>query len=252
MLNCRWWGGCSFCGCKIYSNYNEHPPSTGDEKEIISYYFMKGCKYTTIVLFLRLHRNTEISIRTLKRWLQTYGLQRKICNITKDNLKQMFSREIEGSTAAKGYRALWSSLKVSYRVNIKRDAVMKLLIELDPNGSENWKAHRLRRRQYVSVGSNFCRDADGYGKYGLLIHGCVDGFSHNILWLKVSRTNNDPIVPAYFYIETVKKMGFCPQYLGTDCGTENGIIAGIQCLFLMSEDAHRYGSSISNQRIENW
>ena len=49
----------------------------------------------------------------------------------------MFSREIEGSTAAKGYRALWSSLKVSYRVNIKRDAVMKLLIELDPNGSEN-------------------------------------------------------------------------------------------------------------------
>ena len=98
---------------------------------------MKGCKYTTIVLFLRLHRNTEICIRTLKRWLQTYGLQRKNCNITKDNLKQMFSREIEGSTAAKGYRALWSSLKVSYRVNIKRDAVMKLLIELDPNGSKN-------------------------------------------------------------------------------------------------------------------
>ena len=35
---------CSFYGCKIYSNYNEHPPSTGDEKEIISYCFMKGYK----------------------------------------------------------------------------------------------------------------------------------------------------------------------------------------------------------------
>ena len=32
---------CSFCACKIYTNCNEHRPSTDDEKEII-YYFMKG------------------------------------------------------------------------------------------------------------------------------------------------------------------------------------------------------------------
>ena len=170
-------------------------------------------------------------------------------------LKTNNIERIECSAAAKGYGALWSSLKVSYRVVIKCDVVMILLKELDLNESENRKAHRLGRRQYVSVVPNFCSHADGYDKlkpYGLPVHGCVDGFSHKMLWLTVSRTNNDPIVPAYFYIETVKKMGFCPQYLQTDCGTENGIIAGIQCLFLMSEDAHRYGSSISNQRIENW
>ena len=70
---------------------------------------------------------------------------------------------------------------------------MKLVRELDPNGSGNQKTHRLRRRQYVSVGSNFCWHADGYDKlkpYGLLIHGCVDGYSRKILWLKVSRTNS--------------------------------------------------------------
>ena len=59
------------------------------------------------------------------------------------------------------------------------------------------------------------------------------------------------IAPAYVYISTVKKMGFCPQYPRTDCGTENGIIAGIQCFFPMPEDAHRYGTSSSNKRIEN-
>ena len=59
-------------------------------------------------------------------------------------------------------------------------------------------------------------------------------------------------MPAYLYIETVKKIGFCSQYVQTDCGTENRILAGIQCSFLMSQDAHRYGSSQSNQRIENW
>ena len=116
---------------------------------------------------------------------------------------------------------------MSYRVNIKWDVVMKLLRELDPNGSENRKTQRLRRRQYVSVGPNVCWHADGYDilkSYGLPINGCIDGFSRKILWLKVSRTNNDPIVPTYFYIETVKKMGFCTQYLRADCGTENRII----------------------------
>ena len=113
---------------------------------------------------------------------------------------------------------------MSYRVNIKRDVVMKLLRELDPNGSKNRKAHRLRRRQYVSVGPKFGWHADGYDKlkpYGWPIRGCVDGFSRKILWLKVSRTNNNPIVSACLHTETVKKMRFCPQYLRTDGGTEN-------------------------------
>ena len=130
-----------------------------------------------------------------------------------------------------------------------------MLRELDPDGTETRRARRLRRRQYVSVGLNFCWHADGYDKLkpdGFPIHGCVDGFSRKILWIKVSRTNSDPVVPAYLYIETVKKIGFCPQYVQTDCGTENGILAGIQCSFLMSQDAHRYRSSQSNQRIEKW
>ena len=40
--------------------------------------------------------------------------------------------------------------------------------------------------------------------------------------------------------------------LRTDSGTENGIIATMQCLLGNSMLAHRYGSSIANQRIENW
>ena len=191
----------------------------------------------------------------MKRQLQSFGLQRTAYNITEESLRQIISREIEGSASTKGYRALWSSLKVSYGINIQRDVVMKMLRELDPDGTETRRARRLRRRQYVSVGPNFCWHADGYDKlkpYGFPIHGCVDGFSRKLLWIKVSRTNSDPVVPAYLYIETVKKTGFCPQYVQTDCGTENVILAGIQCSFLMSQDARRYGSSPSNQRIENW
>ena len=78
---------------------------------------------------MRLHHNIEISIRTLKRRL------RKICSITEDSLKQIISREIEGSAATKGYRPLWSSIKVSYRVNIKRDVVNEIAQRTEPK----WK-----------------------------------------------------------------------------------------------------------------
>ena len=122
-------------------------------------------------------------------------------------MRQIISREIEGSASTKGYRALWSSLKASYKINIQHDIVMKMLRELDPGGMETRRERRLRRRQYVSVGPNYCWYADGYDKfkpYGFPIHGCVDGFSRKLFWIKVSQTNSDPVVPAYWYTETVK------------------------------------------------
>ena len=70
-------------------------------------------------------------------------------------MRQIISREIEGSASTKGYRALWSSLKVSYGINIQRDVVTKMLRELDPDETETRRARRLRRRQYVSVGLTF-------------------------------------------------------------------------------------------------
>ena len=40
--------------------------------------------------------------------------------------------------------------------------------------------------------------------------------------------------------------------LRTDCGTENVIMAAMQCEFRQDVGAHIYGSSPANQRIEGW
>ena len=40
--------------------------------------------------------------------------------------------------------------------------------------------------------------------------------------------------------------------LGTECGTENGVMAAMQCTFQQDAEAHKYGSSPVNQRIEGW
>ena len=64
---------------------------------------------------------------------------------------------------------------------------MKMLRQPDPDRTETRIARRLKRRQDVSVGLNFCWHADGYDKLkpdGFPIHGCVDGFSQKFYWLK--------------------------------------------------------------------
>ena len=110
------------------------------------------------------------------------------------------------------------------------------------------------RRIYICSGPNAVWHADGYDKlkpYGFPIHGCVDSFSRKVIWLKVCRSNNHPAIPAHFYLNALKSGQICPSLLKTDCGTQNGLMASIQALIHNDVDAHRYGKSQANQRIEN-
>ena len=107
----------------------------------------------------------------------------------------------------------------------------------------------------MSRGLNAVWQIGGYDKlkpHCLPVHGCVDGFSRRIAWLKVCRTNNDPVVPASFFLHTLRQCELRPVLVQSDCGTENDILVGIQCTLTGSENAHRYSSSHENQRVENW
>ena len=89
----------------------------------------------------------------------------------------------------RGYHGLWHSLKTNYGIVVQRNIVTNILKEIDPKGTNSRKARRLRQKKCVSEGTNSCWHADGYDKlkpYGFLIHGCIDGYSRQILWLKVT------------------------------------------------------------------
>lgn len=95
--------------------------------------------------------------------------------------------------------------------------------------------------------------------FGFPIHAGVDGYSRKILWLEVVRSNNLPNIPAQLYLNSVKELKGCPIIVRTDCGTENGMLAAMQCYFrsdgtdsFAGERAHQYGTSTRNQRIENF
>ena len=153
-----------------------------------------------------------------------------------------------------GYRSMWHSLELE-GFKVPRIVVQEMLRELDPVGTECRKAHRLQRRVYLNPGPNYAWHVDGYDKlkpFGFPVHGCIDGFSRRIMWLKVCYSNNSPTLPAKFYTDVVKELGGCPVEVVTDLGTENGLIAAGQCYFRDSADAHRYVPSPRNQRIESW
>ena len=152
-----------------------------------------------------------------------------------------------------GYRSIWHALRIS-GYQVPRRVVEQLMRELDPEGIEIRRSRRLRRRIYRVPGPNYCWHTDVYDKlkpYGFPIHGCIDGWSRKIIWLRVAQSNNNPLVPGQVYIESVAKYG-CPVKLRTDCGTENGVMAALQCEFRSSSDSHFFGTSPANQRIESW
>ena len=165
----------------------------------------------------------------------------------------------------KEFRSCWMGLNVwlaigqhtlrKEGIQVPRLVVQQKLKELDPEGCEMRKRKVLRRRHYNNPGPNYIWHVDGYDKlkpYGFPIHGAIDGWSRKIMWLKVARSNNLPEIPATFYLESVSENGGCPVKVRSDCGTENGIIAAMQCEFRNDVMTYSFGQSVANQRIEGW
>ena len=104
----------------------------------------------------------------------------------------MIRHQIEGPSSLFGYRAMWNKLQCCCPSRHGHG-----LQELDLQASILRKARKLLCRSLISRGPNAAWHVDGYDKlkpYGLPIHGCVDELSRRILWLKVCKSNNYPVI----------------------------------------------------------
>lgn len=229
---------------------------SGDPEEgsIISYYFSRGYTYEVITEFLAKFHGITMCVRTLKNRLRQLQLRRRMPSFDMDVVREQIRNELSGPGCQGGYRSMWHTLRLR-NIQVPRHIVAELMREMDPEGCEQRKSKSLKRRSYFSSGPNYTWHVDGYDKlkpYGFPIHGCIDGWSRKIMWLKVTKSNNHPDIIANFYLNCVAELGGCPVKLRTDCGTENGVMAAMQCTFQQDADAHKYGSSPANQRIEGW
>ena len=224
------------------------------EEEAIRDYFKKGFTYDEILALLDQYHGIRMSIATLKRRIKEYGLKRRNLQYDLNSVRDKIRSLLDGPDCMGGYRHIWHTLKLQ-GISVPRSVVEILLKELDPEGTEERRAHRLRRRVYRNNGPNDSWYCDGYDKlkpFGFPIHACVDGWSRKALWLYVTRSNNWPHNIATYYLEAVEQQGGCPQKLITDLGTENGLMASIHSFFRDDLNSHRYVPSPRNQRIEAW
>ena len=134
----------------------------------------------SILLLLEKNHDIKMSIRTLKRRLQNYGLKKKNPAVTEDQVQRIIESEINGPSSHCGYRSWWNKLRLSYNITYRRDDILQILKNVHPAAFKLQKAKKLIHRTYISSGSNACWHTDGYDKlkpFGFPIHGCMDGFS---------------------------------------------------------------------------
>ena len=106
-------------------------------------------------------------------------------------------------------------LCVDYGLVVSRETVRHVLKLLDPDGVERRSQHKLKWRAYSAKGPNFIWHLDGYDilkPFGLCIHGAIDGYSRQILWLEVGPLNNNPCT---LFLGLCKAAGWC-IYFGSD------------------------------------
>lgn len=227
---------------------------------LINQYFNMGLQQVEILQFLRNIHGIPMSLRTLKRHLRRLNLSRR--NLSSlDDVYNFIVAAVTTSAQMQGYR--WMHLRcIQNGLVVTQNTVREILHLVDPEGVEFRTRRRLRRRQYLSKGPNYLWHMDSYDKlkrYGICINGCIDGFSRHLIWLRASMTSSDPKVIANYYLNAVKTLGGCPVTIRSDCGTENGVVEGLQttfCDLFRKENNHRpahiNGRSTANQRIESW
>lgn len=231
--------------------------------ELIEDYFHLGLHYCEILEFLAKYHNIFLSLRQLHRILRSRGLKRaNSCSPLADIVRAL-ELEMKKTGESVGYRMMHNRLTQLHSLNVGKEVVRLLLKQLDPNGVEHRKCRRLKRRNYLSCGPNYIWHIDGWDKlkpFGLTVHGCIDGYSRRIIWLKGSTTNNDPFVVCGHFVESCTEINGLPQIIRSDRGTENVNIESLQRVLRSFNDdvrgqtqtAFLYGKSTHNQRIESW
>ena len=149
-----------------------------NERVLLESLFFKGYEYQEIIYMLRKHHNITISLSSLKRKLKQYRLHRNKVEFDPQVLRNAIVDIIDSPGSSVGYRSVWHALQQK-GIRVPRSKVEEIVRELDPDGVEVRKTHRLRRREYTCPGPNKVWHADGYDKikpFGFPIHDCINGY----------------------------------------------------------------------------
>ena len=84
----------------------------------------------------------KMCVRTLKRRLRSLGLKRKGNTEVMDDseLRTFIREEMRGPGSLSGYRSIWQALRLRHHIHVPREAMAKIMKEIDPAGVEERKS----------------------------------------------------------------------------------------------------------------
>ena len=234
-----------------------------DRDNLIRSYFLQGFTNAEIGGFLALQHGIILCVRTVKWILKRLRLRRAGRNSESPLEQIVFAivEELENSCGSfMGYHQLTRRLRRKYNLQVRRDTVMKSLCIIDPEGVECRKKRRLKRQRYITPGPNYLWHVDGWDKFGIFIHGAVDGFSRRILWLEANSTNKNPSIIASHYLmqySAATEGGSCKDALRQGHGehyhgTSTTVFRWHDDDDFAGSKSFVQGKSSGNQRIEAW
>ena len=167
-----------------------------------------------------------------------------------DHLVEGFVRErgsLAGQTMLIGYLR-----SLGYRIQRRR--IRKSLVRVSPeNAALRW-GQTIRRRKYSVPWPNSLWHLDGHHsliRWKFVVHGCIDGFSRRIIFLRCSTNNLAQTVLDLFMNSIENDRGLWPSRVRVDYGVENVMV----CDAMVDKWGQGRGSFIAgpstrNQRIE--
>ena len=191
-----------------------------------------------------------ISERTLFRRREEFNMEDTFSNISDTDLKNTIYCILQ-QTPYVGETYVRGGL-VARKIFVPRHRVRECLRSLDPVGRAMRRRFTIQRRLYNVAAPNHLWHIDSNHKliqWKFVVHGCIDGNSRTIIYLKC-RTNNLAATALEFFIEGTEKFGI-PLRVRTDCGVENVDIARFMITTRgTGRGSFITGTSVHNQRIE--
>ena len=154
-------------------------------KNAVLFFVENGFKVKDIALLLR------CSKRTVERRMHTYGLSSRNYTVIGDAELDEIVGGVTSVFPRCGQKVMDGRLRAQ-GVHVQRERIRESMRRVDPSGVQARMTRVLKRRTYSVDSPNALWHIDGHHKlirWGIVIHGGIDGFSRLITFLRAA-TNN--------------------------------------------------------------